>query len=223
MPKRETTAVAVSADGSIYAAGVGNKQATPQPSSPPRSPTGGSAAVERRRDGGNPCGRSRTTADARAVLARRCLGRIRRIYPDGHPERVFSTAQEVIYAIGADRSGLGFWAAGTRARCIASTARPPTRRCCPGAEPMPRLGAYPQPAQAWRCTAMPVVLPVRPEMKHEGLHRRRCLRRRRLRLLGPHRRHRRSSWRWVTLTARSGNHRSSAEKLESVDGIVAGG
>ena len=69
MPKRETTAVAVSADGSIYAAGVGNKQATPQPSSPspqpkpveaPQFSAAGTVVIH--------AVGVRTTADARAVL-----------------------------------------------------------------------------------------------------------------------------------------------------------
>ena len=109
LPKRETTAVAVGPDGSIYAAGVGSKQTVPAPVVPPpptpaptAAPTltaAGTAAPMR------PPAEPPPTMNAAARPAVSGGSELWRIYPDGHPERVFSSAQDVIYAIAFDRDG----------------------------------------------------------------------------------------------------------------------
>ncbi len=107
MPKRETTAVAVAPDGSIYAAGVGTKQASspvappPPPPAPQAPQLSAAGTVVVSHTGAEPpptlsaSGRTGVTGGSE----------VWRIYPDGHPERVFSTAQDVIYAIAFDRAG----------------------------------------------------------------------------------------------------------------------
>ncbi len=107
-PKREITAVAIAKDGSIYAAGVGNKTATftlgapppstpaPAPSAPANPPASGSTGPLR----STPPPTLNTGAPA-------ILGgsEVYRINPDGSPRRAWSSAQDIVYAIGFDQSG----------------------------------------------------------------------------------------------------------------------
>ncbi len=108
MPKREATAVAVGPDGSIYAAGVGTKQPgqTPPISQPQLKPVdapqlSAAGTVVIRAVASEP-------PPTLAPAARSGVSggsEVWRIYPDGHPERVFSASQDVIYAIAFDRAG----------------------------------------------------------------------------------------------------------------------
>jgi len=107
MPKRESTAVAVAPDGSIYAAGVGTKQAsTPPPAPPPPTP----AAPPQLSAAGTAVA-ARTAAEPPPTLSSSARAGVSggsevwRIHPDGHPERVFSVSQDVIYTIAFDRAG----------------------------------------------------------------------------------------------------------------------
>ena len=110
MPKRETTAVAVAPDGSIYAAGVGAKQASqgsqsssPQPQlkpvDPPQLSAAGTVVVHAVASEPPPTMSQSTRASVSGG------SELWRIYPDGHPERVFSKSQDVIYAIAFDTGG----------------------------------------------------------------------------------------------------------------------
>jgi WD40 repeat protein len=107
MPKRETTAVAVAPDGSIYAAGVGTKQAvqTPvvqpqvKPVDAPQLSAAGTVVIHSVASEPPP-----TLAPA-ARTGVSGGSEVWRIYPDGHPERVFSNSQDVIYAIAFDSGG----------------------------------------------------------------------------------------------------------------------
>jgi sugar lactone lactonase YvrE len=108
-PRREITAVAVAKDGSIYAAGVGLKQAgaaaptlgappsipvTPQPQPSPVGP-GATGVMQRVQP-----------APAPAVPAVIPGGsEIYRIYPDGFPRRVWNHPQYLAYAIAFDSEG----------------------------------------------------------------------------------------------------------------------
>ena len=104
------TAVAVARDGSIYAAAVGTKQPAPvvaphaRPPAPaptatvhgersgapaPPQPRAGRAATGIRRDRGGVSGGSE----------------VYRIEPNGNPRRIWSNAQDVVYAIAFDSSG----------------------------------------------------------------------------------------------------------------------
>jgi sugar lactone lactonase YvrE len=94
-PKREITSVAVSTDGTIYAAGVGNKQAaTPAPSATPApAPT--------------PAGRPAVAPPTLAGVAPAITGgsEIYRIQTDGYPRRIWSHAQDLVYALAFDGRG----------------------------------------------------------------------------------------------------------------------
>lgn len=106
MPKREATAVAVGPDGSIYAAGVGTKQAgqapAPQqqkPVDPPQLSAAGTVVIHAVASEPPPT----LAPSARSGVSGG--SELWRIYPDGHPERVFANSQDVIYAIAFDNSG----------------------------------------------------------------------------------------------------------------------
>jgi sugar lactone lactonase YvrE len=102
-PKREITTVAVAPDGSIYAAGVGNKQPAPPPapavpvpapSGPP--PSGGTITVTPR-----PAAPP-TVGPAPAITGG---SEIYRIQADGYPRKVWSHAQDIVYALAFDAQG----------------------------------------------------------------------------------------------------------------------
>jgi sugar lactone lactonase YvrE len=106
MPKREITAVAVGADGSIYAAGVGTKQTispAPAPSTPvtppPPAPGGASATIVIQRAPASP---PPSISSSSAVSGG---SDIYRIHPDGRPEKVWTQAQDIVYALAFDSKG----------------------------------------------------------------------------------------------------------------------
>lgn len=98
-PKREITSVLVAPDGTIYAAGVGNKQGSsipapapvPLPASAPNVVTGRGAAAP--------------PTLAGAVPAITGGSEIYRIQTDGYPRRIWSHAQDLVYALAFDGHG----------------------------------------------------------------------------------------------------------------------
>ena len=110
-PKREITAVAVAQDGAIYASSVGNKtvaQAAPPPPSPapspvlPGAPAAGNARV------------TPVTGVPGPIIAGG--SEVYRINPDGSPRKVWSNAQDIVYAIGFDAGGLPLVGTGNRGK-----------------------------------------------------------------------------------------------------------
>jgi hypothetical protein len=113
-PKREITAVAVATDGSIYAAGVGNKTAAPyQPPTPPpvkkttltvtttaRAPN---APAPTQQAPPTPAAPPPTLAGAATSIAGG--SDVYHIYPDGSTRKIWTHAQDVAYAIAFDRNG----------------------------------------------------------------------------------------------------------------------
>ncbi len=114
-PRREITAVAVAADGSIYAAGTGNKASsvpslptpaaapTPIPSPGPGSggaPGPGGATVQTR-------GAAAVAAAALSSSASSLSGgsEVYKIGADGSPRRIWSAAQDIVYALMIDSRG----------------------------------------------------------------------------------------------------------------------
>ncbi|MEX2262848.1 MAG: hypothetical protein WD696_12910 [Bryobacteraceae bacterium] len=106
--KKEVTAVAVGSDGTIYAAGVGNKQAGSPPPPPPgpapssQAPQAASAAkvVVQARPAGPP------PPTMAAAGAPPLIGgsEVVRISTDGHPRKAWSHAQEIVYSLALDSS-----------------------------------------------------------------------------------------------------------------------
>jgi sugar lactone lactonase YvrE len=98
-PKREITAVAVTPQGTIYAAGVGNKL----PAVPPATPAPAPAPAP-------PAPAGRTAAPAPPTLAGAAPAitggsEIYRIQTDGYPRRIWSHAQDLVYALAFDGHG----------------------------------------------------------------------------------------------------------------------
>ena len=107
-PKREITAVAVGADGTIYAAGTGNRTNTPvvapaavgappvpAPQTPP--PPGTVQIV-----GPSPIPVALPILSSQAVAGG---SEIYRIQSDGYPRRIWSDAQDLVYALAFDAQG----------------------------------------------------------------------------------------------------------------------
>ncbi len=110
-PKREITSVAVTPDGAIYASGVGNKTAVAQAAPPPGPaqtitvtgiPGVGNARITPVTGGPGP-----SIAGGSEVY---------RINPDGSPRKVWSNAQDIVYAIGFDAGGLPLLGTGNRGK-----------------------------------------------------------------------------------------------------------
>lgn len=105
-PKKEITALAVDPAGNIYAAGVGEKRAqappaAPQPASPANAPSG---------SGPNPQSLPVITAGGSEVY---------RIAPDGSPRRLWSSRDDLVYALGFDQAGRLLAGTGNKGRIFA--------------------------------------------------------------------------------------------------------
>jgi hypothetical protein len=121
-PKREITSIAVASDGAIYAAGVGTRSSTPsvvtttltsQPSTPPPSASGSSQGAVQI------SGRPPTPSQQPPlVLPGTVAGGsdVYRIDTDGAPHKVWSNAQDIVYAIAFDSNGLPLIGSGNRGR-----------------------------------------------------------------------------------------------------------
>ncbi len=97
-PKREVTSVAVAADGTIYAAAVGNKQpAIAAPVMPPPVPVPAPAAAAR------PAAVPPTFAGPAPAITGG--SEIYRIQTDGYPRKIWSHAQDLVYALAFDGKG----------------------------------------------------------------------------------------------------------------------
>jgi len=107
-PKREVTAVAVGADGAIYAAGAGNRTtapvaapaavgAPPQPAPQVAPPPGAVQIV-----GPSPIPVPPPILTSQAVAGG---SEIYRIQSDGYPRRIWSHAQDLVYALAFDAQG----------------------------------------------------------------------------------------------------------------------
>ena len=113
MSKKEVTAVAVARDGSIYAAGVGSKQgSTAAPPAPPPAPAPSPAP-----SGGQP--QLRAPAPPPATLNPSSSVSVTgtdvyRIDSSGAPQRVWTHAQDIVYAIAFDASGRVLLGSGNR-------------------------------------------------------------------------------------------------------------
>jgi hypothetical protein len=117
MSKKEVTAVAVARDGAIYAAAVGTKQAPAPASSTPPPPPPGPAVVTVNAPGGPAQPAARPAAPPPASVGANAVSggsEVYRIEPNGYPRRVWSHAQDVVYAIAFDSSGHPLLGAGNK-------------------------------------------------------------------------------------------------------------
>lgn len=118
-PKREITSVSIASNGAIYAAGVGTRTTTmlpsaPQVSAPAPAPSTAGAGVTVQ-----PMGRGAAAANPPPSFVPTSVSGgsdVYRIDPDGSPHKVWSNAQDIVYAIGFDPNGLPLFGTGNRGR-----------------------------------------------------------------------------------------------------------
>lgn len=116
MPKREVTAVAVARDGAIYAAAVGAKPApSAAPSSPqPAPPPGPSTPPAAQAGGAQPAARQASPPPPSTAPGVSGGSEVYRIESNGNPRRVWSHAQDVVYAVAFDSAGRAIIGAGNK-------------------------------------------------------------------------------------------------------------
>jgi hypothetical protein len=117
MPKREVTAVAQAPDGAIYAAAVGNRQPTPAPApQSPAPPAPAPAQVTVTVGAGAAGARPPAPVLPPSIAPAGVAGgsEVYRIDPDGTPRRVWTHAQDVVYAIAFDAAGRALLGAGNK-------------------------------------------------------------------------------------------------------------
>jgi WD40 repeat protein len=106
--RKEVTAIAVGADGTIYAAGVGVRSAAGVPSPAPQPSSGGD---EQSNDGGdqstsaNEAAQAARPAPSAIALQVRGGSSVVRIASDGEPLNVWESSEAIAYSLGFDASG----------------------------------------------------------------------------------------------------------------------
>ena len=120
MAKKEVTAVAVARNGTIYAAGVGNKQPG-LPTVPPTVPTpqpvpSAGLTVTVNQPGAAPAQQRPVTPPPASMVAAGVVGGsdVFAIDPNGNPRRVWTHSQDVVYAIAFDAAGHVILGAGNK-------------------------------------------------------------------------------------------------------------
>src|ERR1017187_3077287 len=120
MSKKEVTAVAVGRDGSIYASAVGVKQggsgvSLPPPSAPPPPASGATITVNMGAPAAAAAQRPRSPPPASVGTSGVSGGsEVYRIETNGNPRRIWSNAQDVVYAIAFDAQGRVLLGAGNK-------------------------------------------------------------------------------------------------------------
>lgn len=108
-PKKEITAIAIDQRGNIFAAGVGEKRAAavplPQQAAPVQAPQAPGAPTA-----------SPLLLAPYPVLVNTGGSEVYRIAPDGSPRRIWSSREDIVYALGFDSSGRLVAGTGNRGR-----------------------------------------------------------------------------------------------------------
>jgi len=174
MAKKEVTAVAVARDGAIYAAAVGNKQgsgAAPPPP-PPAASTGATVTVTPPGTQAAVAAAPRPAAVAPAPAAPAAVAggsEVYRIDPNGNPRRVWSHAQDVVYAIAFAADGRVLLGAGNKGSVYRIES--PTRYTALLNLPVTQITAF-QSGPGGRLYAAAAntgkVYEIGPEVEHEG-------------------------------------------------------
>jgi len=117
MPKQEVTAVAVGRDGSVYAAGVGTRPASVSVPPPPAALAPAPAPITLTVGGGVQA--PRQAAPPPVALSSAPVGvtggsDVYRIDDNGGPHRIWTSAQDIVYAMAFDASGRLVLGAGNR-------------------------------------------------------------------------------------------------------------
>ena len=115
MAKKEVTAVAVAPDGAVYAAAVGNRQSGPAPTPPPPPPPAPVQVTVNNQPGAQAQRQPNPPPTASLAPAGVPGGsEVYRIDPDGVPRRMWTHAQDVVYAIAFDAAGRALLGAGNK-------------------------------------------------------------------------------------------------------------
>jgi WD40 repeat protein len=122
-PKKEITALAVDAAGNIYASGVGEKRAfpvppanVPQPQAAPAASSGhGATAQTQPATSGATAGFSLGTTPL-PPFPSTPGSEVYQIAPDGSPKRIWSSREDIVYALGFDDQGRLLAGSGNKAR-----------------------------------------------------------------------------------------------------------
>lgn len=117
MSKREVTAVAVARDGSIYASAVGAKVSPVLPPAPPPAPAPLTVTVNAPGGAAPAAPPAARPAPPPASVGPSAVGggsEVFRIEPNGDPRRIWSHAQDVVYAIAFDSNGRVLLGAGNK-------------------------------------------------------------------------------------------------------------
>ena len=127
-PKKEITALAVDGEGNIYAAGAGEKRATsPPPPSNPAQPAGiviggqgstGGSGIQVSPSGPSG-GSSSTVITTLPTVASLGGSEIYRLSPEGSPETLWSSRDDLVYALAFDGKGRLLAGSGNRGRIYA--------------------------------------------------------------------------------------------------------
>ena len=138
-PKKEITALAIDKAGNIYAAGVGEKRAGPTPSifpspvtTPIPAPTGGAAQP------GmvvlNPSATPPALVSSIPLTGMSASGgsEIYRIAPDGSPRRIWTSREDLVYALAFDSGGTPVGRHGKPRTCFRHHRRRSLRRSAEG-------------------------------------------------------------------------------------------
>jgi hypothetical protein len=107
-PKREITALAIAPNGDIFASGVGNKQGiavAPPPPAPATAPAAPQAPANQRPPNAPPT----LGGPAPAIVGG---SEIYRIQPDGFSRKIWTHAQDLVYALAVDANGHAIAGAG---------------------------------------------------------------------------------------------------------------
>jgi len=121
-PKKEITALAVDAAGDIYAAGVGEKRGFPVPPTanvpqPQPSPPPGRAGIASNPMASSPGAAGfNVGANVAPPLPAAPGSEVYQIAPDGSPKRIWSSRDDIVYALGFDDQGRLLAGSGNRAR-----------------------------------------------------------------------------------------------------------
>ncbi|HEV8524181.1 MAG TPA: hypothetical protein VGQ71_06755, partial [Terriglobales bacterium] len=124
-PKKEITALAIDLAGNIYAAGVGEKRTQPGVSFPQPAPaptTSTTITVQPSQPGG-PQQAQPTPSPAPPIsfpsFTAAGGSEVYRIEPDGSPKRVWSSREDIVYALGFDERGRLLAGTGNKGRIFA--------------------------------------------------------------------------------------------------------
>jgi len=120
-PKKEITALAVDKQGNIYAAGVGEKRAAPPSVGQPVTSIGAVLSISpaNGQQGAPPSGTTQPMPSALPSIANLGGSEVYRLAPDGSPKTIWSSREDLVYALAFDGEGRLLAGTGNRGKIYA--------------------------------------------------------------------------------------------------------